>query len=291
MFALWPPSTYDFGPVESAPHVIVLAPGLPERIRIRSGTFTMGSSSRAMLEGLATCKKEVFGPLCTRIENAFRAEGYAHRVTVSAFDLDRYEVSVRKYSACVRAGVCRSPGFRAGDARFDQPSYPITYVAWEDSAAYCAFAGGRLPTEAEWEFAARGSSSRIYPWGNVYNARICNHGSFSSDEGDARDGFQGLAPIDALPEGQSPEHVFNLAGNVAEWVSDFYATDAEGFGYSSQDATDPKGPDSGVSHVIRGGSFEDGAPWMRAASRHFMSLTSASSVGFRCAYDVAPKVK
>lgn len=277
--------------VDEAPAIRWIEPSRSARVRIRGGSFDMGSSALEMQEGLLLCRTEVYGMACTRIANTFRSEGRRHKVTLDTFDLDRYEVSVEAYGTCVRAGRCNAPGFEPGDVRFDRPQLPVTYVSWDDATAYCGFVKGRLPTEAEWEYAARGKAGRTFPWGNVYNPRICNHGSFSHDETDARDGYQGLAPIDALADGQTPEHVFNLAGNVAEWVYDLYGIDKEGFGYGAAAVSNPRGPENGTQHVIRGGSYEDGAAWMRSASRHVLSITRASSVGFRCAYDVVNPVR
>jgi formylglycine-generating enzyme len=276
-------------PAESAPGLLVLKPALSSRVRIAAGEFEMGSSASEMRYGLELCRKEVFGNACTRIENMFRAEGHRHTVTLNAFDIDRYEVSVERYDVCVRLGVCKAPAFQRGDLRFDSQNLPVTHVTWDDANAYCTFVSGRLPTEAEWEFTARGKARRIFPWGNVYNPHLCNHGSFSSEEGDARDGYQGLAPVDAmsLSSSESEAHVYNLAGNAAEWVSDYYAVDKEGFGYGDAPVKNPKGASNGTAHVIRGGSFQDGAAWMRAASRHFINLPQASTVGFRCAYEVS----
>jgi formylglycine-generating enzyme len=277
-------------PAPLNPSVQVLTPARTSRVRLPAGTFDMGSGALDMQQGLALCRKEAYAPLCVQIENMLRAEGHRHKVTLSSFELDRYEVSVAQYGACVTTGRCNPAGFQPGDPRFDQPNLPVSFVSWNDATAFCSFAGGRLPTEAEWEYAARGTSGRAFPWGNLYNARICNHGSFGSEESDPRDGYQLLAPVDAFPDGQTPEHIFNLAGNVAEWVSDWYNKDKDGFGYGSAPETNPKGADSGLGRVIRGGSFEDGAMWMRAASRHILTTTRAATVGFRCAYDVTPAI-
>ncbi|HEY8086660.1 MAG TPA: SUMF1/EgtB/PvdO family nonheme iron enzyme, partial [Polyangiaceae bacterium] len=188
---------------------------------------------------------------------------------------------------------CSAPGFVSSDLRFNRPDYPVTQVRWEDAARYCAWAGGRLPTEAEWELAARGPARRVFPWGDVYDAHLANHGSgggavaaYVSDETDATDGFALLAPVGSFPDGATPQGVLDMAGNVAEWVSDFWdIPDENGYGYGSDAAVDPLGPPHGVEHVIRGGSFASAPPWLRTASRGRIRLSRSADVGFRCAAD------
>ena len=225
------------------------------------------------------------------MKNALRTEGQKHEVTLAAFDIDRTEVRVADYERCVAVGVCTAPGFAAGDARFDRADFPVTLVRWEDAAAYCAWAGGRLPTEAEWEYAARGERRRIFPWGDAYNPHLANHGAGGTgfrafDDTDASDGFAVLAPVGSFPDGATPLGVLDMAGNVAEWVSDFWGDpDDDGYGYSSLPASDPRGPITGVFHVVRGGSYESAAAWVRTATRGRLFLPRAATVGFRCAAD------
>ena len=261
------------------------------RVRVPGGHFVMGSTPAEMLRAIELCRREVLRSSCENdiLQASFRAEGIAHEVTLSPFFLDRTEVTVEAYERCVSAGVCAAPGFTPGDKRVDRPLLPVTNVRWDDAATFCRWAGGRLPTEAEWEYAARGPTSRLYPWGNVYNAHLANHGSLALDDTDATDGFVGLAPVGSFPDGATPLGILDMAGNASEWVADFYGFDDDGFGYPAASQVNPRGRGHGAFHVRRGGSFTDPAFSMRAASRGAPLFDAdLSSVGFRCAADAPP---
>jgi formylglycine-generating enzyme required for sulfatase activity len=276
-------------PSERAPAngVQAVRPAVGGRVWVAGGSFTMGSSPSDLEQAMAACRREVLGIICDRTVALFMAEAPAHEVSLSPYEIDRREVRVDEYLRCVSAGPCAAPSSLPGDPRFARPSLPVTHVRWDDASAYCAWAGGRLPTEAEWEFAARGPSSRTYPWGELYNPRICNHGALADDDTDGTDGFFGLAPVASFPDGATPLGIVDMAGNAAEWVSDYYdIPDPEtGFGYPRASQINPTGPTTGIFHVVRGGSYVDGAAWMRAASRRNSDSTGSPTVGFRCAAD------
>ena len=259
-----------------------LEPVAPPRIHVASATFVMGSSALDMLRAQNLCKRETYRGLCDDVAPRFRAEGLAHRTTVTGFWMDRTEVTVQAYRACVRSGACAPPSFTVGDPRYDRPNLPVTHVRWSDAAAYCRHAGGRLPTEAEWELAARGKDSRTFPWGNVQHPSICNHGSFATVELDDVDGHLELAPAGSMPDCRTREGILDLAGNVAEWVRDFYDQDDEGFGHKGDAVVDPVGPGNGAFHVVKGGSYRDGLAWLRGAARTTVTAPYAADVGFRC---------
>jgi formylglycine-generating enzyme required for sulfatase activity len=267
-------------------------------VTLPASTFVMGSTPGDMAIGVAMCRREIRQAECDQVAPFFRSEGVAHEVYVDAFALDRREVTVAEYRRCLAAGACAAPGFEPRDPRFDRDELPVTQVRWGDAAAFCAWRGARLPTEAEWELAAKGaagstlpaganaSGGRLFPWGNTYNPRVVNHGSFSRDEEDASDGFAGLAPVGSFPDGATPEGIEDLAGNAQEWVADLYDVDDQGFGYPPGSVVNPRGPSSGVFHVVRGGSYTDGAAWMRTTSRTTTNLARSASIGFRCAMSV-----
>ncbi len=194
----------------------------------------------------------------------------AHLVTVSPFSIDRTEVTRLEYALCIDDGVCDEP------SDFDlesDPGAPVSRVDWEDATTYCGWAGGRLPTEAEWELAARGAGGSTYPWGD--DEPDCNR-AYYADCGDGE-------PIaaDAPAGDESALGVHGLAGNVAEWVADWYAWDY----YRFSPASDPTGPPDGYQRVIRGGSFDDDREDLRSWIRWSDEPDERDSdTGFRCAY-------
>lgn len=271
--------------------VLALRPPVSRPVRIAGGRFVMGSTALEMQRAVELCAREPFGVRCRSATDDvgpwIRAEGHAHEVTLSDFALDATEVTVGAYARCVAAGACAPPLFPAGDPRYDQPTFPVTHVRWDDADAYCRWVSGRLPTEAEWEHAARGRKGTVFPWGDLYNPRLSNHGAWADDPTDGRDGFVGLAPVGSLPDGATEAGLLDMAGNAAEWVLDFYDRDEEGFGYKRAAQQNPKGPSFGpYGHVVRGGSFRDGAHWMRTAARRASPFPSRE-IGFRCAYDLS----
>jgi formylglycine-generating enzyme required for sulfatase activity len=265
-----------------------LRSGKRRRVRVIGTTFTMGSSPEGVARALDLCKTQVLRAQCgdSDILAMLRAEMPAHSVTITTFDMDRTEVTAASYARCVAAGACEPAGPQSADPR-SSPNLPVTQVRWEAAAQFCRWEGGRLPTEAEWELAARGAEGRQFPWGNTYSAYLSNHGAGADDRTDATDGYVGVAPVGSFPDGATPEGLLDMAGNVAEWVADELELDASGrpVGYAPEPQFDPPPTASGGPHVLRGGSFEDAPMWLRSAARDTTSWVRAT-VGFRCAVDV-----
>jgi sulfatase modifying factor 1 len=253
---------------------VLRTPG-PDAVLIRGGVFTLGSNEYEIAHALGLCRREPRRDDCS--EEMFAVEYAPHEVELNPFWIDRTEVTVARFQQCVATGHCAAtPG---GSERPSPPDHPITMVSWADAAAFCAWAGGRLPTEAEWERAARGTTGRVYPWGNVYNPFLSNHGRFGLYELDGADGFFEAAPVASFPDGRTPEGIEDLAGNVQEWVADWFAPE-----YSKASAVNPRGPDAGEERVVRGGGYGSPRPFLRGASRWKAPVWARRSwLGFRCA--------
>jgi len=222
------------------------------------------------------------------------AEMPRHTVYLDAFWIYRTEVTNAMFRACVDAGACPQPddvNSRLYDNYFIDQSfdnYPVIHVTYDHAASYCAWAGARLPTEAEWEKAARGTDGRLFPWGNdeIQNdsANFCDGTCPALDvvESGYDDGYPDVAPVGSYPAGVSPYGAFDMAGNVLEWVSDWYSSDY----YSRSPYENPIGPESGSKHPARGGSWSSLRDGMRPAARASFSRSYSSDVvGFRCVMD------
>jgi formylglycine-generating enzyme required for sulfatase activity/serine/threonine protein kinase len=302
--AVWPKKeaphdVADAGATASASAVVVPPPPVPPcpegAVFVKGDTFTMGSA------------------------DADADEKPPHPVKLSAFCLDKTEVTVAAYRQCTkepRNGVtCAAApttvlitGLSAEDTKFwstfcngdkaDKNTHPINCVDWTQAEAYCRWTGGALPTEAQWEYAARGTDGRKYPWGNDKpGAKLLNAcgtecramGEKLGKKGwkvmyEEDDGAGATSPVGAYLPGASPFGALDMAGNVWEWVADWYAPyPASG----DTTAEDPKGPDKSPEsrRVIRGGGWYSGdASWVRAALRSRDDVSNrVNSVGFRCA--------
>jgi formylglycine-generating enzyme required for sulfatase activity len=203
------------------------------------------------------------------------------RVYVDAFWIDRTEITNGQYQRCVAAGVCASSNVYNKD--FGEETLPVVGVNWQQANAYCHWVGGRLPSEAEWEKAARGVDGRLYPWGNQFDGYRLNYcdASCVADWRDqsANDGYRYTAPVGSFPGGASPYGVLDMSGNVWEWTADWYASDT----YVQSTTLNPTGPAFGVQRVIRGGSWLYKGAGVRVARRHKDTPASSyDNIGFRC---------
>ncbi|NJK32870.1 MAG: formylglycine-generating enzyme family protein, partial [Deltaproteobacteria bacterium] len=244
---------------------------LEDMLAVPQGRFWMGCDK----DRDSNCEKDEYP------ERIVELDGYA---------IDRTEVTWADYRACVAAGACSEPvfeqcwvwtgldqGFVLGAEVPEEmlaDDHPVMCVNWTEALGYCLAAGKRLPTEAEWERAARGLDRRFYPWGNeepdCSRAIIDGCGDFT-------------APVASAPAGASPVGALDMAGNVAEWVYDWW--DEVGYGYRHMpSAINPEGPVRGEVRGVRGGSFYGGALDQRSSYRYGLAPGARMSiVGFRCA--------
>jgi formylglycine-generating enzyme required for sulfatase activity len=221
--------------------------------RIPAGTFTMGC-----VKGDDRCGDED-----------------AHAVTLTRpFDMAETETTNGAYRQCVEAGACGAPTEWTG-----KDDLPVGNITWEDTVAFCQWVGGRLPTEAEWEYAARGGKS-----GLIYaNGSTITHDEANFQGTGGRDKWKEAAPVKSFPPNEYG--LYDMAGNAWEWVNDWHG------GMDRKPATDPKGPDSGVGHVNRGGSWYSFHYFLRNSHRVLIQTSQTThrfDYGFRCARDVAP---
>lgn len=226
---------------------------------IKDGAFMMGSQ-----EGLSKAQP-------------------VHQVYLYAFYMDMYEVTTTRYATFLKAiGPAHSEFVPAFWDEVQLPydgDRPVIGVSWNAAEAYCRWAGKRLPTEAEWEKAARGTDSRRYPWGNEDPTfKLANHNKpvFGNRYS------EGVGPVDSYEGGKSPYGIYGMAGNVSEWVADWYNEQY----YATSPESNPKGPSRGTQKVIRGGSFGDPAAGLKSASREsYFPSDKGPFVGIRCAQD------
>ncbi|MGD8398766.1 MAG: SUMF1/EgtB/PvdO family nonheme iron enzyme, partial [Anaerolineae bacterium] len=224
-------------------------------------------------------------------DTPYTEERPAHEVSVDAFWIDQTEVTVAQYVRCVDAGACKPPvlpGSFARETYYGESAYgqyPVVHVNWYRAVSYCSWAGGRLPAEAEWAYAARGPESRHYPWGDVPDATRLNYCDVNCDLSHADpagdDGYADTAPVGSYPAGASWVGAFDLLGNAWEWVWDWFDY------YPSPERPGWMAP--AMTHrVIRGGGWDTVPDHARNAYRGWYEPAAAQdSIGFRCAFSVA----
>lgn len=233
----------------------------------------IGSTSRSLKDGMVL----VYIPAGEFMMGNLKWGQVVHNIFLNAYWIDQTEITNVMYSKCVEANVCDPPGKKRSQSRpsyFDSPefaNYPVVYVSWDDAMAYCSWMGRTLPTEAQWEKAARGQDERTYPWGENINCNKANYDS--SCVGDTTE-------VGSYLSDKSPYGVYDLAGNVTEWVSDWY----DEVYYSNSPSENPLGPENGQKKVERGGSWSSS---IYAASSYFRFGTDPNDkenyLGFRCA--------
>ena len=237
-------------PAQATPTAAAPAKLTVPMIAIPAGEFTMGSD------------REIERP--------------SHKVSVPAFEMDQFEVTNEQFASFVKATAYKTTAEKTGDSMAwsayaaGKPNNPVVKVSWNDAVAYCQWTGKRLPTEAEWEKAARGTDGRLYPWGNEWAL-----GKANTKEA----GYRGTTITGSLPGGASPYGVMDMAGNVAEWTSDWFQP------YPGYPGGDSAAQFFGQKYrVIRGGGWFSDKEMVRTTTRSCSSVDLANDdVGFRCA--------
>ncbi|HEU4685459.1 MAG TPA: formylglycine-generating enzyme family protein [Nitrospira sp.] len=220
------------------------------------------------------------GPFMMGRPDAAADEQPVHRVLLGAFYIDGHEITVAEYAKFLEEEDVDPPLLWQETRNGDHLQKPVLGVDWYDAGSYCRWSNKRLPTEAEWEKAARGTDGRMYPWGNAPPAP--RHANFGREKGQ---GYSAVATVGSFGDGRSPYGVLDMAGNVWEWVADRY----DEHYYQHSPENNPRGPASGPLRVLRGGAWNSAAPIIAATNRsaHVPSVRRGD-VGFRCARD-APK--
>jgi formylglycine-generating enzyme required for sulfatase activity len=232
------------------PKIITGHDGAP-MVLIPAGEFTMGS------------------------EKGDDDEKPIHSIYLDAFYLDTYEVTIAQYAHFLEGSRLDAPPRWHSMNQLPHQKRPVVNIDWTEASTYCGWAGKRLPTEAEWEKAARGTDGRMYPWGNgAPNRRRANYGKREWNNHVA------LEPVGSLEDGKSPYGVYDMAGNVWEWTADWYE---KGYYLVSPDRN-PKGPEHGEEKVVRGGDWFLTPGRLRATNRDGLSVMGRNlRGGFRCA--------
>ena len=269
-------------------------------VYVPAGQFEMGSTDAQLDQAMQTCYEQL-GEWNQCQRDAYLDEQPPHAVQLDAYWIGQTEVSNAQFACFLNEMGNQSvdgiqwlePGsghrgveyglIEQVDGLFRPQTgyedFPVVEVSWPGADAYCTWADGRLPTEAEWEYAARGPEGRLYPWGNEWDDRLLNH-----DGTDYRDGQARWMPVGSFPDGASRCGALDMAGNVWEWVADWWSADS----YARSPSRNPQGPESGTVRIGRGGSWYDPARHVRSASRKGLSPSSyrVHWVGFRCVVPV-----
>lgn len=232
---------------------------IPEgMVLIPAGEFWMGSTEAEAKNTREICKRYFiikYSGACPW--DWLKGETPKHRVYLDAYFIDKFEVTSAHYKECVNVGKCSKPVAMNWYNDSSKANHPVVYVNWHQAGAYCKWLGKRLPTEAEWEKAARGEKGNIYPWGNEFDCnKSCSSASPCKQES--------TCAVGNFKSDVSPYGVYDMAGNVFEWVFDWYDRNY----YAKSSEKNPEGPSNGQSRVLRGGAWGEGIPiFFRGAVR------------------------
>jgi len=251
-------------------------------IFVPSGTFPMGSTLEEIDAAIALCREHY--SICNRWY--YMREDPQHLVIMDGFWIDQTEVTNAQYHLCVEAGVCSPPlECKRGESTYydqDKADHPVVCVDWFDAQTYCDWAGARLPTEAEWEYAFRGEAGVIYPWGDQFDGSRLNYCDANCRETHADDryddGYEKTSPVMSYPQGASWVNAWAMSGNVSEWVADWLSD------FTPEEQTNPIGPETGSEKILKGCSWTFHPTYCRGALRASIPpSTRYDFVGFRCA--------
>jgi serine/threonine protein kinase len=263
--------------------------GVPMQL-IPADSFTMGGDADI---GYQACQELYINNTDSCARRQFEDANTLHTVILGNYYMDIFEVTNRRYADCVSAGYCSQPARSISETRPEYygnstfNEYPVIYLTWAQAESYCEWRGGRLPTEAEWERAAHGSDGRTYPWGNSFDGsalNFCDSSCASLDNFDwanlaYNDGYVDTAPVGNYSGGASPYGIYDLSGNVWEWIYDWY----ERSYYSYSDNDNPMGPPAGTGRVVRGGSWSNSGYVGITYYRDFEDPNGAyNNIGMRC---------
>ncbi len=246
------------------------------RITIPAGSFNMGCSSKDR-----SCDDD-------------EGIGGGVSVFVPEFQIDNTEVTAQSYFSCIRDGYCRRPSIDFEDNKYcnlgapRRNKHPMNCINWTDAASYCRWAKGSLPTEVQWEKAARGNTSSRFAWGN--EAASCKHAILNDGRTkNARGVFDGCGKDRTAPVASRPANsyeLYDMHGNVAEWTNTWYVSNAITYWYAKRRL---KGPPGGDRRVVRGGGWTDRSNNLRSSFRNALAPESRSlpyaTIGFRCIYE------
>lgn len=253
----------------------------PTATIIPTPTLGVGASQTSSIDGMLLLYVPE-GPFPMGAEDGYSDEKPVHAVNLSAFWVDQTEVTNGMYALCVEAGACAQPRRHSSNLidyyyGFEgYVDYPVIFISWQDASTYCTWAGRRLPTEAEWEKAARGTDGRTYPWGSsLPDETLADFDHILND----------TARVGTYLLGASPYGALDMAGNVLEWTADWYGEDY----YTTSPELNPPGPDTGEWRVLRGGSWTGNTNGIRSTRRYVHDPDSPYfDIGFRCVTESQP---
>ncbi len=269
-------------------------------VEVPAGPFERGTDASRAALGVALCR-DTYGEPADCEDSWFEREVPRRSVFISAFSIDKVEVTNARYQECVNSGVCtpvqldRCSIYDAeegtwsiggeGEAGLKAADHPVACVTWQEAERFCKWAGKRLPTEAEWEKAARGDKDdREFPWGPDWEPTFLNWGELAGFG--TTDGFETSSPVGAFPQNASPFGALDMAGNVWEWTADGFNKDA----YAQSADRDPIHEANAEAKVLRGGSWSFAGSGARSAYRFFAPPeTRDDAIGFRCARGAPPQ--